>query len=78
MIGILTKDTHKRVKIRRNIGREVRPGAEQMDGKVFLFRYGWMMSAEDPYPGEIAWIPMGLLPKDAPLWIASGDLEDVA
>jgi len=64
------------VRIRREIGREVRPEAEQLDGKCFIFRLGWIMDEEDPYPGERAMIPNDFdWPADAPTWIASGDLE---
>lgn len=65
------------VKIRRDIGRKVKPGAEQMDGKTYWFRFGWLMDDEDPYPGEEAWIANDAdenYPADAPVWIASGDL----
>lgn len=64
-----------RVAIRRDLGREVRPEAEQTDGRVYLFGYGWMMEDDDPYPGEVAMIPEDpTYPADAPHWIASGDL----
>lgn len=64
------------VHIRRNIGREVKSGAEQIDGKTYMFRPGWVMDADDPYPGEDAWIPDDQqYPTDGPAWIASGDLE---
>lgn len=63
------------VVIRRDIGREVRPEAEQVDGKVFVFRFGWMQDDGDPYPDEAAMIPNDFdWPADAPMWIASGDL----
>ncbi len=64
------------VKIRRTIGKEVRPEAEQIDGKTYRFRYGWTMDDGDPYPGEIAALPDDPnYPKDAPPWIAMGDLS---
>jgi len=63
------------VRIRRDIGKEVKPGAEQLDGKTFAFRYGWEMDEDDKYPGEIAWIADDTQwPDDAPVWIAGGDL----
>lgn len=61
--------------IRRRIGRLVRANAEQLDGKIFNFEPGYTMDDEDPYPGECAMIPDDPnYPKDAPWWIASGDL----
>lgn len=64
-----------RVAIRRD-GREVRANADQLDGKTFLFRLGWGMDDQDPYPGERAMVPEDPdYPKDAPPWIASGDLQ---
>lgn len=63
------------VRIRRDIGREVKPEAEQLDGMTYDFRFGWLMDEGDPYPGEDAWIPHDpAYPIDAPTWIASGDL----
>ena len=68
-------DKHFTIRIRRDIGREVRPEAEQIDGKTYAFRFGWRMDADDPYPGEEAWIPHDpAYPTEAPVWIASGDL----
>lgn len=62
------------VKIRRGL-RPVKPEAEQLDGKTFLFVFGWIMGDDDPYPGEAAWIPKNDgWPDDAPIWLASGDL----
>ena len=67
-----------KVKIRRNIGRGVKVEAESVDGKTYHFRYGWEMNDDDPYPGEVAWIADDSnYPKDAPIWIASGDMEPV-
>lgn len=63
------------VRIRQNFLRLVRPEAEQLDGNVYKFRYGWMQGEGDPYPGEVAWVPCDeTYPNDAPHWIASGDL----
>jgi len=67
-----------RVRIRRGDGRQVRASAEQVDGKVFTFTFGWIMDHTDGYPGEVAWLVIDpAWPPDAPLWIASGDLEEL-
>lgn len=67
-----------RVKIRRDIGRDVRPNAEQLDGKVFEFTASWVIEDNEAYPGEMAMISRDPnYPKDAPPWIASGDMEKV-
>ena len=68
-----------RVQIRRYDGRRVKPEAEQVDGKVFMFRRLWDMDDDDRrYPGETAWGEDDpAWPRDAPSWIASGDLEEV-
>ncbi len=64
------------VHIRRDHGKPIRPEAEQLDGNSYTFEKGWTMDANDPYPGEVAWIPRDpVYPLDAPTWIASGDLE---
>lgn len=64
------------IRIRRGIGKEVKPEAEQLEGQAYTFRFGWLMTDSDPYPGENAWIPMDAnWPEDAPVWIAAGDLE---
>lgn len=64
------------VRIRRDIGREVRENAEQIDGKRYRFAFLWIMDANDPYPGEEAWEPRDpAYPKEAPHWIASGDIQ---
>lgn len=66
------------VRIRRDIGLEVKPESEQLDGNTYRFFYGWPMEAGDPYPGEDAWIfHHADWPPSAPAWIASGDLEEV-
>lgn len=58
------------VRIRRDIGRDVRPEAEQLDGKYFKFRYASKMEQ-----GEAAVMPDDpAYPKDAPRWISMGDL----
>ena len=57
-------------------GRAIRPNAQQINDKTYNFMLGWVMDDDDPYPGETAWIPRDdTYPKDAPTWIASGDLE---
>jgi hypothetical protein len=64
------------VHIRRDHGKPIRPEAEQLDGNSYTFEEGWIMDANDPYPGEVAWIPHDpSYPSDAPTWIASGDLR---
>jgi len=68
-----------RVNIRRDLA-EVRPCAEQIDGKVFNFVVGWTMDGADTtiYIGEVAMIPHDDdYPTDGPNWVASGDLESV-
>lgn len=63
------------VTIRRDIARVVRPNAEQLEGHAYVFSAGWMMGEDDPYPGEVAYIPRDSdYPMDGPQWIASGDL----
>lgn len=67
-----------RVSIRRGDNWNVRPGAEQLEGKVHTFSFGWEITADDrsEYAGEIAWISdRDGWPDDAPVWIASGDLQ---
>lgn len=65
-----------RVRIRRDpkFG-PVRPEAEQINGKIYFFKFGW----EDDtgrYSGEEIWVPCDTeYPLDAPLWIAAGDLQ---
>jgi len=66
------------VQIRRDIGMTVKPEAEQLDGKVYGFRFGWVQDDEDRYPGESAMLPNDPnWPEDAPVWISSGDLLEV-
>ena len=67
-----------RVRIRRGTEWEVRPEAEQLDGRVFEFERAWTMGESDPYPGEMAYMPNDeTYPHGAPIWIASGDLERI-
>lgn len=64
------------VSIRRNMG-VVKPEAEQVDCKIYLFRYGWLIE-DGLYFGETAWIAVDKeWPIDAPVWIASGDLIEI-
>lgn len=65
-------------------GMPLREEALQLEGETFDFSFGWFMGEDDPYPGEIAWIPPmrkkygrpeDTWPDNAPSWIASGDLE---
>ncbi len=65
-----------KVKIRASI-KDIRSEAMQLDGKVFNFIDGWVMTEEDTsiYIGETAMIARDEnYPVDAPAWIASGDL----
>lgn len=68
-----------RVKIRRDLV-EIRPEAEAIDGKVYCFDFGWAIEESDSslYVGEFAMCPRDFdYPKEAPYWIASGDLEAI-
>jgi hypothetical protein len=75
--------TEYKVKLRRSDIFRVKPNAEQIDGKCFLFEFGWTIDADDtnlPIVGEYAMYPcpdQGY-PKDAPNWIATGDLVPVS
>ena len=65
------------VQIRRRDGLQVKPWAEQIDGKTYSFRKAWDITKEDSsiYAGEQAMQPVDeTYPLDAPAWIASGDL----
>lgn len=69
-----------RVAIRRDLGFEIKPDAEQTDGKVYRFTVGWRIDPQEThrYPGEFAMVPdrnQGY-PRDAPIWVASGDLVE--
>jgi hypothetical protein len=68
-----------RVKIRRDIGLDVRPEADQLDGKEFEFTRGWAIEEGETYPGEWAMIPADLdaWPRGAPSWVATGDLVEL-
>ncbi len=58
---------------------DIKPEAEQLDGKIFDFQQGWVMDAADTsiYIGETAMIPTRGQdwPENAPSWIASGDMQ---
>jgi hypothetical protein len=65
-----------KVVLRRTDYLKVKANAEQLDGNVYKFEYGWGICECDRYAGEIAYLPMDTsYPKDAPTWIASGDHE---
>lgn len=65
------------VKFRREAEWIVKPNAEQIEGKTFLFEPGWIIDEIDHYNGEIAMIPLDdHYPESAPVWIASGDLTN--
>ncbi len=67
-----------KVKLRRGAGWDVKPTAEQLDGRVYLFTTGFVIDDSSIYEGEMAFIPADEnYPKDAPVWIASGDLQAV-
>ncbi len=69
-----------KVHIRRGDGWEVKRNAEEIDGQIYEFIHGWLISNEDSkiYAGETAWIPQDHnYPRNAPIWIASGDLESI-
>jgi len=46
-----------RVKLRRGAGWEVKPNAEQLDGKIYLFTTGFVIEDSSIYEGEMAFIP---------------------
>jgi hypothetical protein len=61
-----------KVKIRRGNNWKVKPEAEELDGKVFNFKYGWTFDEDEMYAGEYA---MQFIDENQPLsWMASGDL----
>jgi len=71
-----------RVRIRRDKTEfgGVKPNAEEIDGKVYRFVSGSIITEGDHslYVGETIWYPADYdYPDTAPSWIASGDLEDV-
>jgi hypothetical protein len=55
----------------------LKPGVKELDGTVLEVVPSWLMSEEDPYPGEWALISTNSI-KSVILdihWIASGDVE---
>lgn len=61
------------VKIRRDIGLEVKPEAEAMDGKRLTFTVLWQFESDDSrYPNEFA---LGTPHEFDLTWIASGDVS---
>ena len=63
------------VQIRRTLNFEVKPEAEELDGKIFEFERGWEIESTDSrYPGEIAWLFVEHNASNIG-WIASGDLK---
>lgn len=65
------------VRIRRDARfGEVRPEADALDGKRVEVSAGWLIQPEDrpAYQGEWA---MMTRPDVFPVWIASGDLDDL-
>jgi len=71
------------VSLRRHGKFIVKPECEELDGKHFLFREGWIMDEVDTdiYIGEMAMIPDfeqdGWSAEKYPTWIASGDLLEL-
>ena len=63
------------VRIRKDMA-EVRPEASQLEGQSFWFYPGWGLDDDTIYPDETAMVPDDRnYPRNAPPWIASGDLE---
>ena len=70
-----------KVKLRSGDGWGIKPEAKQLDGGVYIFSFGWLIDEEDNslYVGEVAWLPdRKRWPADAPVWVAEGDLLDIA
>lgn len=66
------------VAIRRGPGWPVKPEAEAIDGLTRVFQASWVIGTDDHslYVGEWAMLiePSQDWPRDAPHWIATGDL----
>jgi len=65
------------VQIRKNGDWNIKPEALQIDGKTYQFREMFSLTEDDSsiYVGEKAMMAVDPnYPKDAPVWIASGDL----
>jgi hypothetical protein len=74
--------TECKIKLRRSDVFVVKPNAEQIDGKTFLFEFGWVIDKDDtglPIVGEHAMVPCQEqdYPRGAPTFIASGDLIQI-
>jgi hypothetical protein len=67
------------VRIRRDIGLDVRPNAEVLDGKRIKASFGWEIEEDHSrYPNEIAWLIDREDDREADIvWIASGDLIEI-
>ena len=64
-----------KVNIRRGDGFRVKPEAEQLDGNIYNFLYGWVQGDDEKESGQIAWLPKdNNYPDDAPGWLAGADL----
>lgn len=66
------------VRNRSELG-EIKPEAQALEGRAFVFEAGWIIDEGNLYLGEWA-----MLPRDdsyplntAPAWIASGDLQQL-
>ncbi|WP_283176816.1 hypothetical protein [Gemmobacter sp. 24YEA27] len=69
------------VRLRRGGNWLVKPNAEQIDGKRHIFHdlAGVNERPSSAYFGEVEYTPLRYgWPDDAPVWLAAGDLEDIA
>ena len=73
------------VEVRRGEGFTVRDAGELIDGIRHRFRFAWPLTDEKGgiYEGETAWTPHPWSSEEwpwehGPIWVASGDLIDVA
>jgi hypothetical protein len=64
------------VKLRRSEKYQVKPNAEQIDGRTFQFVHRFIVD-EGLCKGEAAWMPdyNSDYPPDAPAWVSEKDLE---
>jgi hypothetical protein len=75
--GTAKLDVFMRVTPRKIPGVETKPEVLAIVGRVFLFRALWVIE-DGLYVGETAWMTDDPeYPEDAPIWIASGDLQPV-
>lgn len=65
------------IRLRRDLGRAVRPDCEAMDGLRVTVQAGWRMDEDDKYPGEWAMLFPSTQRGFPVHWIASGDLTDI-